>query len=152
MNDKTSPAAVTSGSPFPVVIAGIVAIAIFITDTLAPLDIAVAVLYVVVVLLAANYFVADESLARCLVSVSAIGATTFPALQSNSASMTLRGQARLLDLTRDTIFVRNMSDVVTYPGPRARIWVSSNAGGVAGTTFQFTVPVAKSSGPTTRVP
>jgi PAS domain S-box-containing protein len=31
-----------------------------------------------------------------------------------------------------------------------RIWVSSNAGGAAGTTFQFTVPVAKSSGPTIR--
>ena len=97
-------------------------------------------LYVVVVLLAANYFqrrgvlmvslgcivltvlsfllthgfVADEFLARCLVSVSAIGATTFLALQNNAVSMKLRGQARLLDLTHDTIFVRNMSDVVTY--------------------------------------
>ena len=140
MNDKTLSATVTSASPLPVVIAGLVAIAIFIVDTLAPLDIAIAVLYVVVVLLAANYFqrrgllmvslgcislavlsfllthglVADESLARCLVSVAAIGATTFLALQNNSASMTLRGQARLLDLTHDTIFVRNMSDVITY--------------------------------------
>ena len=139
MNDKTSPAT-TPASPVPAVIAGIIAVAIFITDTATPLDIAIAVLYVVVVLLAANYFqrrgvllvslgcmtltvlsfllthgfVADDSLARCLVSLAAIGATTLLALQNQSANMTLGEQARLLDLTHDTIFVRDMSDVITY--------------------------------------
>ena len=47
-------------------------------------------------------------------SVAAIGATTVLALQNQSANMTLRGQARLLDLTHDTIFVRDMNDVITY--------------------------------------
>ena len=103
-------------------------------------DFAIAALYVVVVLLAANYFqrrgvllvslgcvaltvlsfllthgfVADDSLARCLVSVAAIGATTVLALQSQSANVRVHRAARLLDLTHDTIFVRDMNDVITY--------------------------------------
>lgn len=139
MNDNAS-SATTSASPLSAVIAGIIAVAIFIADTLTPLDIAIAVLYVVVVLLAANYFqrrgvllvslgclsltvlsfllthglVADDSLARCLVALAAIGATTLLALRSQSANMTLREQARLLDLSHDTIFVRDMKDVITY--------------------------------------
>ena len=97
-------------------------------------------LYVVVVLLVANVFQrrgvllvasgclaltmlsfllshglsAGTALVRCLVSMSAIGATTFLALKNQSASMVQREQARLLDLTHDTVFVRDMKDVITY--------------------------------------
>jgi two-component system sensor kinase FixL len=127
-------------SPVLPITAGALAVAIFVVDAITPLDIAVAVLYVVVVLMAANfldrrglvlvsatclaltvvaYLVAHgltmtTALGRCLMSVSAIGITTFLALQNQSASMELREQARLLDLTHDTIFVRDMNDVINY--------------------------------------
>jgi two-component system, LuxR family, sensor kinase FixL len=116
------------------------AIAIFIVDTVTTLDIAVAVLYVVVVLMATNFLqrrgvllvglgcitltlvsyllshglTADTALVRCLMSLSAIGATTFLAVKNQSTNLLLRDQARLLDLTHDTIFVRDSNDVITY--------------------------------------
>jgi PAS domain S-box-containing protein len=127
-------------SPVLAVIAGAFALAIFIVDTFTPLDIAIAVLYVVVVLLAANfcqrrgvllvgaacvgltllsYFLshepaADTALVRCLMSLSAVGATTFLALKNQSANLVVRERARLLDLTHDTVFVRDMNDIITY--------------------------------------
>src|SRR5258705_919194 len=133
MNYKSSPAT-PSASVLPPLIAGIFAIGVFIVDTLTPLDIAVAVLYVAVVLIAAGYyqqrgvllvsmgclaltvlsfmlthgFTADDALARCLMSVAAIGASTILALKNQSANTALRERARLLDLTHDTIFVRDM--------------------------------------------
>jgi PAS domain S-box-containing protein len=139
MNHKSPPAA-GAASPLLPIIAGAFAVAIFIVDTVTPLDIAIAVLYIVVVFLAANYFqrrgvllvasgclamtvlsyllshdlAVDGALARCLVSIAAIGGTTFLALKNQSASMALREQARILDLTHDTIFVRDMNDVITY--------------------------------------
>jgi two-component system sensor kinase FixL len=120
--------------------AAALAIAIFIVDTVTTLDIAVAVLYVVVVLMAANFLqrrgvllvglgcmtltvvsyllshglTADTALVRCLMSLSAIGATTFLAVKNQSTNVLLRDQARLLDLTHDTIFVRDSNDVITY--------------------------------------
>jgi PAS domain S-box-containing protein len=116
------------------------AVAIFVVDTVTTLDIAIAVLYVVVILLSANFLArrgvllvasgcaaltvaslllshgltVGTPLVRCLVSLSAIAATTFLALRNQSANLALRGQARLLDLTHDSIFVRDMNDVTTY--------------------------------------
>jgi two-component system sensor kinase FixL len=139
MIQKSTPAAL-SASILPPMIAGLFAIAVFIVDTITPLDIAVAVLYVVVVLMAANYFnlrgvllvsmgclvltvlsfliahgfEADSALARCLMSISAIGATTILALKNQAAGAALRERARLLDLTHDAIFVRNNRDVITF--------------------------------------
>ena len=139
MNHKSPPAA-GAASPLLPIIAGAFAVAIFIVDTVTPLDIAIAVLYIVVVFLAANYFqrrgvllvasgclamtvlsyllshdlAVDGALARCLGSIAAIGGTTFLALKHQSARMTLHKQARLLDLTHDTIFVRDMNDAITY--------------------------------------
>jgi PAS domain S-box-containing protein len=98
------------------------------------------VLYVIVVLIAANFLQrrgvllvaaaclaltvlsfllthgldTGQPLARCVMSVSAIGATTFLALKNQSANEAVRDQARLLDLTHDTVFVRDMNDVITY--------------------------------------
>src|SRR3977135_553775 len=135
-----SPASALAASPVLPVAAGAIALAIFIVDTATPLDIAIAVLYVVVVLMAANSFqrrgvllvasaclaltllsyflqhrlAADTALVRCLMSISAIGATTFLALKSQSANMVVRERARLLDLTHDTVFVRDMNDVITF--------------------------------------
>ncbi len=139
MTDK-SPSAALPASVLPPVIAGLFALAVFIVDTITPLDIAVAVLYVVVVLMAANYFqlrgvllvsmgclvltvfsflvthgfTSDAALARCLMSIAAIGATTLLALKNQTANAALRERARLLDLTHDTIFVRDMNDVISY--------------------------------------
>jgi PAS domain S-box-containing protein len=120
--------------------AGTIGIGIFLIDTFTTLDIAIAVLYVVVVLVAAGFLQrrgviavatlcggltvfgylvshglsADTALFRCLVSLAAIGVATLLALRSQAATAALLGQARLLDLTHDAIFVRNMNDVVTY--------------------------------------
>jgi two-component system sensor kinase FixL len=137
MQDKSSAVA---ASPVLPLIAGAFAIGIFLVDTITPLDIAVGVLYVIVVLIAANFLQrrgvllvaaaclaltvlsfllthgldTGQSLARCVMSVSAIGATTFLALKNQSANEAVRDQARLLDLTHDTVFVRDMNDVITY--------------------------------------
>src|ERR687891_107281 len=40
--------------------------------------------------------------------------TAFLALRNQAANLSLRNQARLLDLTHDTVFVRDMNDVITY--------------------------------------
>ena len=140
MDSKSPPLAVHGVPGLVALFTGLFAIAIFIIDSVTPLDIAVAVLYVIVVLLAAQYasrrdvlIVAvgcialtllsyglthepeiDEAAGRCLVSISAIGATTFLALKNQSANVVLSEQAQLLDLTHDTIFVRDMNDVITY--------------------------------------
>jgi PAS domain S-box-containing protein len=116
------------------------AAAIFIVDTFTPLGIAVAALYVVVVLMAGRFLerrgvliVASScialtilayaiqhgatygpSLVRCVVSLVAIVITTFLALKSQAAAMTLREQADLLETTHDAIIVRNMNDVITF--------------------------------------
>jgi len=116
------------------------AIGIFIADMTLQLEIAVEVLYVVVVLMAARFcrtqrvvLVAagcvgltvlgyvltphEQTLAavsNTLISISTIALTAFLVLQSQSAEVTLREHANLLNLTHDTIFVRDMSNVITY--------------------------------------
>jgi two-component system, LuxR family, sensor kinase FixL len=127
-------------SVVPPLLVGMFAIGVFIVDTVTPLDIAIAVLYALIVLAAASYFqirgvllvslgclaltvvsfivshgfTADAALARVGMSIAAIGATTLLALRNQSANTALRERARLLDLTHDTIFVRDMNDVITY--------------------------------------
>ncbi len=116
------------------------AVAIFLVDTFTPLDIAIAVLYVVVVLTAANLFerrglllvsgaclvltvaafvishglTADAAFLRCLVSLLAIVITTILALANQSTTMRLREQAALLDLTHDAVMVRDMDGKIAY--------------------------------------
>jgi len=116
------------------------ATAIFAIDTFTPLGLAVAVLYVVVVLMAGRFLdrrgilavalvcialtavsfllqhglTYGPSLARCLVSILAIIITTFLALKSQSAALTLREQASLLDITHDAVIGRDLHDVITY--------------------------------------
>ncbi|MCS0495941.1 ATP-binding protein [Ancylobacter sp. MQZ15Z-1] len=123
------------------VLATILAAAIFALDTFSPVDMAIAVLYVVVVLLAANYVERRGLLAisglcvgltlasffiihgdsfdlgsvmRCAVSIAAITVTTLLSLRNQDATDSLKEQAALLDLTHDAIFVRDTEDVIRY--------------------------------------
>ena len=119
-----------------------VAAAIFFIDTFSSLDsAAIAVAYVVVVLMSANFFSGKGLLAvgvlcailtlgsfaivhgdssesdpivRCLISLCAIGITTFLALKNQQATLDLRDQAALLELTHDAIIVRDSDDVITF--------------------------------------
>src|SRR5262245_61882254 len=136
-----SPSAATATSLILLLVAAILAVAIFVFDTVTPFGMAVAVLYVVVVLIAGNvldrrgilltatacavltvlsYVLQHgdvnpvDSLGRCLMSLAAIGITTLLVLKNHSAGTTLHERASLLDLTHDTVFVRDMSDVITY--------------------------------------
>ncbi|WP_424630483.1 PAS domain-containing sensor histidine kinase [Bradyrhizobium sp. SYSU BS000235] len=115
--------------------------AVFILDTMTPAENVIAVLYVGVVLLSTrflqkrgivltslglmgltvlSYLLSEDdnspgiAFSSLLLSVAAIGATAFLAVQTQSREMVLREQAGLLDLTHDTIFVRDMNDVIVY--------------------------------------
>ena len=122
------------------VVAGAFAIGIFVIDTATPFDVAIAVLYVVVILLSAIFLerrgillvsagclaltvasyllvhglTSGTHFVRFLMSVAAITITTFLALRAQSATISLREQASLLDVTHDAIVVRDMNDVITY--------------------------------------
>lgn len=110
--NRTSPTLALSTWPASHIIAGAIAIIIFAIDTFTPLDIAIAVLYVIVVLMTATFLrrrgvilvsltcaaltilsfmlqhgYSDESgaIGRCIVSLAAIGITTFLALKRQRA-------------------------------------------------------------------
>jgi PAS domain S-box-containing protein len=114
---------------------------IFTIDTFAPLDIAIAVLYAVVVIASADflgqrgillvcavcvlqtllsYAIVHSDLfqsgpvLRALISLCAIGIATLAALRNRAAAESLSDQAALLDLTHEAIFVRDRNDVITY--------------------------------------
>jgi len=123
------------------VAAAVLALAILLFDTLSTLEGAVAVLYVVVVLLAARTarradilwatvvsvvltvvayidshgfnHVGAQTLRAC-VSLAAIGGTALLALQNQRATNKLAGQARLLNLSHDMIFVRDNAGLITF--------------------------------------
>ena len=119
----------------------VLAFAVFLVDVLTPLEGAVAVLYVVAILLAAQtgrrndiilaaagcaaltiaaYLLSHDltSLAspalRALVSLAAIAIATLLSLQNQTATKRLTAQARLLNLSHDMIFVRDSRGVITF--------------------------------------
>lgn len=114
---------------------------IFAIDTFSPLETAVAVFYVVVILLAGqglrrvdvviaslgsvfltvlSYSIAHGGeepgapLMRCIVSLCAIGITSLLVMRNRATEVVLRDQANLLELTHDAIFVRDMSDRIVF--------------------------------------
>lgn len=119
----------------------LLAAAIFIVDTLTPLDYAIAVLYVLVVLLSADFL--DErgvwsvalicagltgvaflvghfgsfhtgAVVRFAISLCAIMVAAFLELSNKAANARLASQAALLDLTHDAVFVRDGANIITY--------------------------------------
>jgi two-component system sensor kinase FixL len=116
------------------------ALAIFVIDTATPLEAAIAVLYVLVVMAASTFLsrngvllvalicvvltmvsflltrhlAASSSLARALLSMAAIVITTALTVRYQASSLRVREQAGLLDLTHDAIFVRSLDDAITY--------------------------------------
>lgn len=117
----------------------LLALGVFLVDTFTPLQSAVAVVYVVVVLLVAasgsrraivgaaagcmlltsiayvdghDWRALDAALLRCVVSLGAIAVTAVLALRNRERLITIAGQARLIELTHDSIFVRDMDDVI----------------------------------------
>ena len=122
-------------------LAAVIALAVFVFDAFTMIDIAVAVLYVTVVLLVAsagsraatanvawgcvaltllgfivshNGHYSDGSVARCVVSLLAIATTSVLALRNQAGNDTLRKQLEMLDLTHDAIVVYDMSDRITF--------------------------------------
>jgi PAS domain S-box-containing protein len=120
---------------------GALAAVIFAVDAFSPLSMAVAVLYVVVVVMAAQFcdrrhlimvgvgcglltllaftiahgtHYETAAFARALVSLAAIAITSFLAVQNKASEMILREQANLLEVTHDAIFVRDANDVIRY--------------------------------------
>jgi PAS domain S-box-containing protein len=119
----------------------LLAMAIFAVDTFTPFGMAVAVLYVLVILIAANFCDRRQLLAvglacvvltllafsishgiqyettafaRCLISIAAIAITTLLLERNKGAEMVLREQANLLAVTHDAVFVRDQNDVIRY--------------------------------------
>jgi PAS domain S-box-containing protein len=122
-------------------IAAVVAATVFLVDALAPFNIAVAVLYVVVVLLiaatgsrhatiATSLFCALLTLvglalsrdavdptgpyARCFVSLLALGTATALALRNLTNTSRMREQIQMLNLSHDAIVVYDMNDIITF--------------------------------------
>jgi len=123
------------------VLAALCTLAIFALHTYWNNRIAIAVLYVAVVLIAINFcnrrgviaiacgcaaltvlsfLISDgphytaDSIGRSAVSLLAIAITTFLAVRIQSAAERTQNQARLLDLSHDAIFVRRTTDDIVY--------------------------------------
>jgi len=128
-------------SPIYAIGAILLAATIFIFDTLAPMGVAIAVLYVLVVILSvqfldrlgvlivaticivftlvgfcAEHFPAFErdAVVRCAISLCAIVLTTSLVLKNLSVMLYLKRQAALLALTHDAIYVTDPDGVITY--------------------------------------
>jgi two-component system sensor kinase FixL len=159
--EASEPAAI--GFPFLPVFTALLAITIFVVDTFWHFPDAVAVLYVVVVLLSVNFlhrrglllvwlacgaaasitYLVEHGfpqpggpLVRLLVSLSAISLISLLAMNKLSAAAVQQKQGRLLDLAHDAIIVRDMNDVITYWNRGAELlygWAPSAAIGRSAT-------------------
>lgn len=143
---RAPPRSGTGAGAAPRVAALLIALGVFLVDVLSPVEGAVAVLYVVVVLIAARAFSrrgvilttagclaltataylvshgpeeTGAPLLRCFVSLAAIGIVTALALRHKDDAAVLAEQAHLLDLTHDAVFVRDAREVITFWNPAA---------------------------------
>ena len=117
------------------------ALAIFILDTVTPQDVVGAILYVAVVLMASSfckpreiwlvflgcvaltvlsYFLSPPATSQIAAlsdrgfAVMAMALTAFLSMRYQAATGAVREQANLLNLTHDSIFVRDMQNIITY--------------------------------------
>ena len=123
------------------ILAGTIAAGIFILDTVAPLDVALAVLYVAVVLIAARFLQrrgvllvalgcgglavasyaislqgppSTVALVNLVIGLAAIGISTYLALLNQASEIASRERASLLDVAHEAIFVRDLDEAITY--------------------------------------
>jgi PAS domain S-box-containing protein len=123
------------------ILAAVIAAGVFILDTVAAPDVAVAVLYVAVILIAARFLrwrgvllvalgcaglaiishvmTAEEppsavALINLVIGLAAIGISAYLAVLNQGAEKTARAQARLLDVAHDAIVVRDLDEAITY--------------------------------------
>src|ERR1700709_1886290 len=122
-------------------LAALIALTVFLIDAFTPLDIAIAVLYAAVVMLVAltgnrratllvawgsvlltlgaffsshDIHYTDPSMARCAVSLLAIGIVSVLALRNQASTARLVEQVQLLDMTHDAIVVYGLDDVISF--------------------------------------
>ncbi|WP_397453062.1 ATP-binding protein [Pseudomonas sp. NA-150] len=154
-------------SSFPARIGAItLALVIFVFDALTPMDIAVAVLYVLVVLLAANafsraglikitlscmvltllaFFIDHDihmipPLGRCLISLAAIAISSVLALKNNAITTKLQEQLMLLAQTHDAVIVRDMQHRILSWNAGAEKLYGWSADEVLGATITDLLP------------
>jgi PAS domain-containing protein len=123
------------------ILAGTIAAGIFILDTVAPLDVALAVLYVAVVLIAARFLQrrgvllvalgcgglavasyaislqgppSTVALVNLVIGLAAIGISTYLALLNQASEIASRERASLLDVAHEALFVRDLDEAITY--------------------------------------
>jgi two-component system sensor kinase FixL len=123
------------------VLAAAIAAGIFILDTVAPPEVAMAVLYVAVVLIAARFLQrrgvllvalgcvglavlshvvslqgpsSTVALVDLIIGVAAIGISAYLAVLNQASEMASRERAHLLDVAHDAIFVRDLDEAITY--------------------------------------
>lgn len=156
------------------ILAALCALMIFALHTFWNNRIAIAVLYVTVILISVNFcgrkgvigialgcaaltvlsflmsdgphYTAD-SIGRSAVSLLAMLITTVLVLRMQGATQRLQNQAHLLDLSHDAIFVRDMSDRITYWNRSAEElygWSHTDAAGlISQTTLRTEFPMAR---------
>jgi PAS domain S-box-containing protein len=155
-------------------IAALFAAAIFSLDLWSPIPGAVAVLYVIVILLVAQvatyatvratgiscaalafFAFADDHLGQPLgaahlrfaVSMVAITLTTFISMRNRSARTTLAEQARLIELSHDTVIIRDADGNIVYWNDGARDlygWMPDEAvGRHCDTLLESEIPIAE---------
>jgi PAS domain S-box-containing protein len=137
---QSAPRAVRHDTRIVSILAAVIALAVFLID-ITPLDIAIAVLYVVVVLLVASTgnrtatitvawgcvlltligfilthdeTVSSGAFARCGVSLVAIITTAILTLRNQAATTKMREQLELLNLAHDAIVAHDMHDRITF--------------------------------------
>ncbi|HEX3440096.1 MAG TPA: ATP-binding protein [Pseudolabrys sp.] len=130
-----------TGSTALAILAAVIAAGVFMLDTIAPPDVAVAVLYIAIVLIAARFLqwrgvllvalacaglaiishtvsatepASTVALINLVIGLAAIGISAYLAVLNQGAEMTARAQARLLDVAHDAIFVRDLDEDLTY--------------------------------------